>query len=155
MSRSIRHYRIVLLFTSILVLNQGCRAQKDIESYIEENRIVVGDSLVKSGYIIYDYKKVRAYLLEDTSLDVDNLLETDIRKYISNADFYILLRSSLRTHKTSDTLELTLCYRRPEFLITRDRLIFKRYQFIKIEDLIFLEVDNDYSDMKRRLMFCE
>lgn len=145
----------MLLFTSILVLNQGCRAQKDIESYIEENRIVVGDSLVKSGYIIYDYKKVRAYLLEDTSLDVDNLLETDIRKYISNADFYILLRSSLRTHKTSDTLELTLCYRRPEFLITRDRLIFKRYQFIKIEDLIFLEVDNDYSDMKRRLMFCE
>ena len=77
----------------------GCKGQ-NVSEWVDSDPISFGHGVQKTGYIVYDNKKVRAYFIENKIVDLSKISKSDISSLISNSDGIILLRSALQKTQT-------------------------------------------------------
>jgi hypothetical protein len=128
----------------------SCKSQHTRTS----DKLVVGDSLNKSGFILYDNKNVRAYFFEEGSIPKAPSREI-INHLIKDSKIIILLRDGLRNKNESDYLSLTLCSTDKRFIIDKEKLLFNRYSLISVDNYKFYQVNRQYSDNRKRYVFCK
>lgn len=145
---------LVILLVCIFFIECGT-ASKNISSKQSQSRLVVfGDSILKTGIIIYDSKNKSARLLESDSVSIDNLTKRKLNDFFDSAGYIILLRESIKYSYKPRRLSLTLC-KGKEIIIVSEKLLYNRYAVIKVKKFMFYEVINENQDSKKRLVFCK
>jgi len=142
-----------ILSISLCSIIVGCKGQ-NVSEWVDSDSISFSQGVQKTGYIIYDNKKVRAYFIENKIVDLSNISRSDISSLISNSDGIILLRSALQKNNNASIISLSLCTKSPDFLITQNNLMFNRYHFIKIKNFLLYPSEKKYDDLKVRYSLC-
>lgn len=119
-----------------------------------DDKLLIGESVVKSGFILFDNKNIKAYFIEaeDFSQPPSRRM---IKQFINNSKTIILLRNGLKNTDKSNYLSLTLCSTDKKFVIDKKKLLYNRYMLIKIDNYLFYRVNRKYSDNKKRYLFCK
>jgi hypothetical protein len=129
----------------------SCGSQKPSNDF--KKVILSPNYTAKSGTIIYDYKKVKAYFI-DKKLDVQKVKNSEIKRLISNPNSIILLDQSLWVYSSLDSFNLLSCRNDKLFIINKKQLVHNRFQLIPIENEHFYKVQRKYNDSIERLMMC-
>lgn len=145
---------LLYIILSIFLAKCGTIHQKQFSSN-QYNEIIFGDSIVKSGYIIYDSKNIAAKFIELNDMSIENLTENKILSLYNESEYIILLREGLKYSTKSHLISLTMCDLEKEIIINKEKLLFKRYSIVKIDNFLFFNVINKFGDSKKRLVFCK
>lgn len=145
---------LLSIILSIFLVKCGTTSQKQFSNN-QYKEIIFGDSIVKSGYIIYDYKNIAAKFIELKDISIENLTEKKILSLYNESEYIILLREGLKYSTKSRLISLTMCDLDKKIIINKEKLLFKRYSVVKIDDFLFFNVTNKFGDSKKRLVFCK
>lgn len=74
----------------------------------------------------------------------------------NQAKYIVLIREGLNKFKESEYISLSLCHIRDKRLVVEtNKLLYKRFFVIYLEDFVFYSSLKNYSDTKQRLFFCK
>jgi|GEM_PF-2155101 len=142
------------IILSIFLVKCGTTSQKQFSNN-QYKEIIFGDSIVKSGYIIYDNENIVAKFIELKDISIENLTEKKILSLYNESEYIILLREGLKYSTKSHLISLTMCDLDKKIIINKEKLLFRRYSVVKIDDFLFFNVTNKFGDSKKRLVFCK
>lgn len=140
----------LIISTNLLFVN--CQTN-NISKNHQYEKLNVGDSITKSGILIFDSKSGMAYFSENNTTSLSS--KNKINKIIKDSKYLILLRKGLNTHSTSDYLTLSLCANDSRLIVNMKQLLFDRYAIIKLDNFVFYKINREYKDKKTRLIICE
>lgn len=116
----------------------------------------VGDSIKKTGYLIYDSKKEFICFIESDSIDVNSFSRRKIIKMTNQTDYIVLLREGLNKFKENKYISLSLCHVSDKrLLVETNDLLYKRFYIVYLKDFTFYLSLKKYTDKKQRLFFCK
>jgi hypothetical protein len=116
----------------------------------------VGDSIRKTGYLIYDSKKEFISFIESDSIDINSFSRRNIINMTNQAKYIVLLREGLNKFKESRYISLSLCHVSDKRLVVEiNNLLYKRFHVVYLKDYAFYLSMKDYADKKQRLFFCK
>lgn len=147
-------YRIILIIFSFTFFS--CKPNHNTPVRGDMTLSKVGDSINKTGYLIYDSKKEFTSFIESKFIDINNFSKKDIIKMTNQAKYIVLTREGLSKFKESKYISLSLCHISDKRLVVeQNKLLYKRYYIIYLEDFVFYLSLKNYTDSKQRLFFCK
>lgn len=144
----------VISFVISIFFVSSCDTKKKIINNSQEKILIFGDSIIKTGTIIYNSQDISARLLEVNKEDIKHLKKQELIKLYDSAPYIILLRDGLKYSKNSPLLSLTLC-KGKEIIIKHKEMVFNKYAIISVENILLYKIENEYNDSKQRLVFCK
>lgn len=136
----------------ILLFLVSCSIQKPKNEY--KKIILSSDDVFKSGTIIYDYQKVKAYFINKKLTD-NTIKKSEIRKLISNPASIILLDQSILLYTKLDSFNLSSCSNDKSLIIRKKELVYNRFQLIPVKNEQFYKVERKYDDFIERIVLCK
>jgi len=147
-------YRIILIIFCCIFFSCKTKYNTPVKSVMTLSK--VGDSIKKTGYLIYDSREEFTSFIESKSIDINNISKKDIIKMINRAKYIVLTREGLNKFKESKYISLSLCHINDKRLVVEtNNLLYKRFYIVYLEDFVFYSSLKDYPDSKQRLFFCK
>ena len=145
--------RIVLIFFCTFF---SCKTKHDSPIRDVMTLSKVGDSINKTGYLIYDSKKEFTSFIESKFIDINNISKDDIIMLTNQANCIVLTRKGLDKFKKSNYISLSLCHANDKRLVVdTTNLLYKRFYIVYLEDFEFYVSLKSNPDSKQRLFFCK
>lgn len=138
----------------ISIFTVSCDTNKKLTKHNQERILIFGDSILKTGTIIYNNRNIWARFLELNIDDIKNLTKKQITQLYDSAPYIILLRDGLKYSKNSPQLSLTIC-KGKDIIIKKNEMVFNKYAIISVENIVLYKIKNEYNDSKVRLVFCK